>query len=84
MWKRVGKKRNSLKFCWIDGDYWHGNEDIFEELTDFQKSVQVNDEIKENFANIKGYKVVRFWGSDVKKNSQEVKNIVKEIWEKLK
>ena len=54
------------------------------ELTDFQKSVQVNDEIKEKFANTKGYDVVRFWGSDVKKNSEEVKNRVKEIWEKLK
>jgi very-short-patch-repair endonuclease len=68
----------------IDGDYWHGNEDIFEELTDFQKSVQVNDKIKENFANTKGYEVVRFWGSDVKNNTQEVKNRVKKIWEKLK
>ena len=68
----------------VDGDYWHGNQDIFEELTDFQKSVKINDEIKENFANTNGYDVVRFWGSDVKKNSQEVKNRIKEIWEKLK
>jgi len=67
----------------VDGDYWHGNENIFEELTDFQKSVQVNDEIKEKFANTKGYDVVRFWGSEVKKNSQDVKNKIKEIWEKL-
>jgi very-short-patch-repair endonuclease len=68
----------------VDGDYWHGNEEIFEELTNFQKSVQVNDNIKEKFANTKGYYVVRFWGSDVKKNSQEVKNRIKEIWKKLK
>jgi hypothetical protein len=67
----------------VDGDYWHGNKNIFEELSDFQKSVQINDEIKENFANTKGYKVVRFWGSDVKNNNIEVKNKLKEIWEKL-
>ena len=68
----------------VDGDYWHGNKNIFEDLSDFQKSVQVNDEIKENFANTKGYEVVRFWGSDVKKNNNKVKNRIKEIWEKSK
>ena len=68
----------------VDGDYWHGNQNIFEELTEFQKSIQINDEIKENFAKNKGYNVIRFWGSDIKKNSQEIKNIIREIWEKLK
>lgn len=68
----------------IDGDYWHGNEAVFKELTDFQKSVQVNDEVKEKFANDTGYDVVRFWGTDVKKNRQEVKNRIKELWGKLK
>jgi len=68
----------------VDGDYWHGNQNIFEELTEFQKSIQINDEIKENFAKNKGYNVIRFWGSDIKKNSQEIKNRIKEIWEKLK
>jgi very-short-patch-repair endonuclease len=68
----------------VDGDYWHGNENIFEELSDFQKSVQINDKIKENFANTKGYEIIRFWGSDVKKNNDKVKNRIKEIWEKLK
>jgi len=67
----------------VDGDYWHGNESIFNELSDFQKSVQMNDKIKENFAKTKGYNVVRFWGSDIKKNNHEVKNKLKEIWEKL-
>ena len=68
----------------VDGDYWHGNQNIFNELSDFQKSVQINDEIKEKFANTKGYDVVRFWGSDIKKNIDDVKNKIKEIWEKLK
>jgi very-short-patch-repair endonuclease len=68
----------------VDGDYWHGNKNIFEELTDFQQSIKLNDEIKEKFANTKGYNVFRFWGSDIKKNNNEVKNKLKEIWEKLK
>lgn len=68
----------------IDGDYWHGNEKIFEELSDFQKSVQVNDLIKKEFANTNGYDIIRFWGSEIKKNNDKVKNEIKEIWEKLK
>jgi very-short-patch-repair endonuclease len=67
----------------IDGNYWHGNKNVFSELSDFQKSVQMDDRIKENFAISKGYDVVRFWGSDIKKNRYEVKNKLKEIWEKL-
>jgi very-short-patch-repair endonuclease len=68
----------------IDGDYWHGNEKIFETLSEFQKSVKINDKIKEEFANNNGYEVIRFWGSDVKKNKTETKNKIKEIWERLK
>jgi len=67
----------------IDGDYWHGNEALFENLSDFQKSVQENDKIKENFAIDNGYKIYRFWGSDIKNNKLDVKNKVKKIWEKL-
>jgi len=67
----------------VDGDYWHGNEDVFKDLSKFQKTVRKNDEIKENFANLEGYSIVRFWGKDIKKNKDEVKNKMKKIWEKL-
>jgi very-short-patch-repair endonuclease len=67
----------------VDGDYWHGNSNIFKNLSDFQKSVQENDKIKENFAKLKGYDVIRFWGSDVKNNNLDVKNKIKKIWEEL-
>jgi very-short-patch-repair endonuclease len=67
----------------VDGDYWHGNKKIFEQLSDFQKSVQENDKIKEMFAKKNGYEIVRFWGSDIKKNYEEVKNTIKKICEKL-
>jgi very-short-patch-repair endonuclease len=68
----------------VDGDYWHGNQNVFEELSEFQKNVQENDKIKENFANSNGYNIIRFWGSDIKKNCDNVKNKLIEIWEKLK
>jgi len=67
----------------VDGDYWHGNEKIFQDLTDFQKSVKINDKIKENFATSNGYEIIRFWGSDIKKNKTEIKEKLKELWEKL-
>ena len=67
----------------VDGDYWHGNEDVFEDLSEFQKTVRNNDEIKKTFANLQGYNIVRFWEKDIKKNKDEVKNKMKKIWEKL-
>lgn len=67
----------------VDGDYWHGNKKIFKELSDFQKSVQVNDIMKENFAKNNSYEIIRFWGSDIKRNKNAVKNKLKEIWERL-
>ena len=68
----------------VDGDYWHGNENIFEEITEQQKIVQNQDIVKENFAKSNGYDIIRFWGTDIKRNSHEVKNKIKNIWEKLK
>lgn len=68
----------------VDGDFWHGNEELFGELNEYQKNTQTNDKIKEDFAKLNGYKVIRFWGSEVKKNTTEVKNKIKNLWEKLK
>jgi very-short-patch-repair endonuclease len=63
----------------VDGDYWHGNKNLFEELSDFQKSVQENDKIKEDFAVKNGYKIVRFWEEDIKNKKEEVKNKIKKL-----
>jgi hypothetical protein len=74
---------NSNILIEVDGDYWHGNKNIFNEVSEFQKSVQENDKIKEEFAIRNGYEIIRFWGSDVKNKKEEVINKIKEIWEKL-
>lgn len=37
----------------VDGDYWYGNENIFETLSVFQKQVRENDIIKE--------KILKLW-----------------------
>lgn len=74
---------NSNILIEVDGDYWHGNKNIFNEVSEFQKSVQENDKIKEEFAIKNGYEIIRFWGSDVKNKKEEVINKIKEIWQKL-
>lgn len=68
----------------IDGDYWHGNENIFKNLSDFQKQINENDKLKENFANSKGFRIIRFWGSEVKKNKEKIKEKMLKLWEELK
>lgn len=68
----------------VDGDYWHGNKNIFNKLTEFQKNVQENDKIKEEFAIKNGYTLIRFWGSEVKNKKKETINQLKEIWQKSK
>ena len=64
----------------VDGDYWHGNENIFNPLSDFQKLTQEKDRIKELFAAQNGYEVIRFWGTDIKQNIEEIQI---KLWEKL-
>jgi very-short-patch-repair endonuclease len=68
----------------VDGDYWHGNENIFENLSDFQKQIKENDIVKENFAISKGFRIIRFWGSEVKENKEQIKNKLLKLWEELK
>lgn len=63
----------------IDGDYWHGNDKLFENLTDNQKETRKNDTIKEKFAIDKGYQVLRFWGSELKENYNNVKDKIFKI-----
>jgi very-short-patch-repair endonuclease len=57
----------------VGGDYWHGNEKLFETLNEFQIETQKKDKIKENFAISNGYRVLRFWGSEIKKIPEKIK-----------
>lgn len=57
----------------VDGDYWHGNQKFFETLNDYQIETQKKDKIKENFAINNGYRVLRFWGSEIKKSPDKIK-----------
>lgn len=67
-----------------DGDYWHGNIDTLKtaELTSKQIRRRHLDESQNKYFLKCGYKILRFWESEVKNNPQKVKsdimNIMKE------
>ncbi len=51
----------------IDGDYWHGKETAKNKFKGYLE-VQENDKVKTELAETKGFKVIRFWESDINKN----------------
>jgi len=64
----------------IDGDYWHGNKDIFEEKNGMQKRAEKNDSYKNVLAKGLGYKIERIWESELKKDYDGVKNRMKKLF----
>ena len=51
----------------VDGDFWHGNPvkaNHYEKVEEVRK----NDALKEEMASRRGYKIVRLWESDIKKD----------------
>ena len=51
----------------IDGDFWHGNPKTKYHWKDAE-SVHENDILKTKLAESQGYKLLRFWQSDIKKD----------------
>ncbi len=53
-----------------DGDYWHGNPSLYnkEKLGERQKINIYRDKIKDKYINKKGWKILRFFESDIKKS----------------
>lgn len=51
----------------VDGDFWHGNPNVkhhYEKVGE----VKINDLMKDIIASERGYKVIRLWESDIKKD----------------
>jgi len=66
--------------CEVDGDYYHGNKELFLELNSMQKRNKKNDNYKNLISKGMGYKIFRVWESELKKDLELVKNrIQKEI-----
>ncbi len=62
-----------------DGDYWHGNIEKFPNLTDRQIQKQTEDRDKDLIARKYGYKILRFWETDINEKNTEVRRLIKEI-----
>lgn len=60
----------------VDGDFWHGNNNVIGELSEFQIENQKKDRVKEKFAKDNGYEVIRFWGSEIKNNIEKIERVL--------
>jgi very-short-patch-repair endonuclease len=59
----------------VDGDYWHGGPAYEKHFYNVEETKK-NDEFKTFLAECNGYKVYRFWESDITKNPEVVLNIL--------
>lgn len=66
--------------CEVDGDYYHGNPEKYEVLSEMQKRSRKNDKWKNTLANGMGYNIFRVWESELKNNrSNVIERIKREI-----
>lgn len=56
----------------VDGDWWHGNPKIYKELNKNQIKRRQQDKAKNTFLSNKGWKVFRYWVSDLQKSKERV------------
>jgi very-short-patch-repair endonuclease len=49
----------------VDGDYWHGNKELYEEPSLIQINRQNNDKRKNTYLTNRGWKILRFWQTDL-------------------
>ena len=54
-----------------DGDYWHGNPDVFDNLNKKQKERSEIDKQRDIWCKNKGYNIERIWGSDIKEDAEK-------------
>jgi very-short-patch-repair endonuclease len=64
----------------IDGNYYHGDDRIYEELSAMQKRNKKNDAYKTVLAKGLGYGIERIWESELKNNYSDVKKRMKKIF----
>jgi len=74
----VFPKKKTAIFC--DGDYWHGNKRRYRKLNKMQINQIKRDRIQEKILKKDGWKILRFWESDINKDiGRCVKKIGKAI-----
>ena len=56
----------TMKLCIeVDGDWWHGNSKFYPKLNKNQKKRQDDDRRKETYLINRGWKILRYWQSDL-------------------
>lgn len=62
----------------VDGDYYHSYGKIYEEMSPMQKKNHRVDEIKNEWAALHGYALIRVWEHDIRNNPAKVLYLLKE------
>lgn len=62
----------------IDGDFYHGYGKLHEEKSPMQKRNARVDEIKNEWAALHGYPLIRIWEHDINENPQKVLDMLRE------
>jgi very-short-patch-repair endonuclease len=63
----------------VDGDFWHCHPDKFPLPTHKSQEINlINDQFKNKWAQENGYKLLRFWETDINNNPEQVKQILLE------
>ena len=62
----------------VDGDYYHSYGKIYEEMTPMQKKNHRVDEIKNEWAALHGYALIRIWEHDIRNNPYKVVEFLRE------
>lgn len=63
----------------VQGDYWHGNTDVFPILDEKQVLAIEKDKIKKRLFENEGYKVYYIWENDINSNVNKVKDFIAHI-----
>ena len=62
----------------VDGDYYHSYGKVYEQMTPMQRKNHRVDEIKNEWAALHGYALIRIWEHDIRNNPYKVMEFLKE------
>ena len=62
----------------VDGDYYHAYGKIYEEMTPMQKKNHRVDEIKNQWAALHGFALIRIWEHDIRNNPSKVTDFLRD------
>lgn len=63
----------------IQGDYWHGNPEVYEDFSGYQKYIKKRDLMKRSIALGMGYKFIEFWEKDLNEDKNKIIQELKDM-----